>query len=31
LVSLDIETSNVLQDVVLISATGTAVIAEPEK
>jgi len=31
IVGLDMETSNVLQDLVLISATGTAVIAEPEK
>jgi uncharacterized protein YbjQ (UPF0145 family) len=31
IVGLDIETSNVLQSLVLISATGTAVIVEPEK
>lgn len=31
IVGLDVETSNVLQDLVLISATGTAVIVEPEK
>jgi len=31
LIGLDMETANVLQDVVLISATGTAVIVEPEK
>ena len=31
IVGLDMETSNVLQSLVLISATGTAVIIEPEK
>jgi uncharacterized protein YbjQ (UPF0145 family) len=31
IVGLDIETSDVLQSLVLISATGTAVVAEPEK
>ena len=31
IVGLDIETSDVLQSLVLISATGTAVIVEPEK
>jgi len=30
IVGLDIETSDVLQSLVLISATGTAVIVEPE-
>jgi len=31
IVGLDMETSDVLQSLVLISATGTAVVAEPEK
>ena len=31
IVGLDVETSDVLQSLVLISATGTAVIVEPEK
>ena len=31
IVGLDMETSNVLQSLVLISATGTAVMVEPEK
>ena len=30
IVGLDMETSNVLQSLVLISATGTAVVVEPE-
>lgn len=30
LIGLDMETANVLQSVIVISATGTAVIAEPE-